>query len=96
MIDHGEEVLYGNLREIKSRFKKHSVQVSLDGEIGNLSGVNERRTTKDGFELLLSEDTSPQRILDQLRGQGLEIQRFEITTPSLHSIFLNMVGGDHG
>jgi ABC-type uncharacterized transport system ATPase subunit len=31
-----------------------------------------------------------------LRGQGLEIQRFEITTPSLHSIFLYMVGGDHG
>jgi len=96
MIDHGEEVLYGNLWEIKSRFKKHSVQVSLDGEIGDLSGVTERRTTKDGFELLLSEDASPQSVLDQLRGQGLEIQRFEITTPSLHSIFLNMVGGDHG
>jgi len=96
MIDHGEEVLYGNLREIKSRFKKHSVQVSLDGEIGELSGVTEVRTTKDGFELFLSEDASPQSVLDQLRGQGLEIQRFEITTPSLHSIFLNMVGGDRG
>jgi heat shock protein HslJ len=46
--------------------------------------------------LLLAEDASPQRVLDQLRGQGLEIQRFEITTPSLHSIFLLMVGGDHG
>jgi ABC-2 type transport system ATP-binding protein len=96
MIDHGQEVLYGNLREIKSRFKKHSVQVSLDGEIGDLNGVTERRTTKDGFELLLSEDASPQSVLDQLRGQGLEIQRFEITTPSLHSIFLSMVEGDHG
>ncbi len=96
MIDHGEEVLYGNLREIKSRFKRHSVQVSVDGEISDLSGVTEIRTTKDGFELLLSEDGSPQRVLDQLRGQDLEIQRFEITTPSLHSIFLHMVGGDHG
>jgi ABC-2 type transport system ATP-binding protein len=96
MIDHGEEVLYGDLREIKARFKKHSVQVSVDGEIGDLRGVTERRTTKDGFELLLAEDASPQSVLDQLRGQGLEIQRFEITTPSLHSIFLNMVGGDHG
>jgi ABC-2 type transport system ATP-binding protein len=96
MIDHGEEVLYGDLREIKSRFKKHSVQVSVDGEIGDLSGVTEKRTTKDGFELLLAEDTSPQGVLDQLRGQGLEIQRFEITIPSLHSIFLYMVEGDHG
>ena len=96
MIDHGEEVLYGSLQEIKSSFKKHSVQVSLDGEIGDLDGVTERRVTKDGFELLLAEDASPQSVLDQLRGQGLEIQRFEITTPSLHSIFLTMVGGDHG
>ena len=96
MIDHGEEVLYGDLREIKSRFKKHSVQVSVDGEIGDLSGVTEKHTTKDGFVLLLAEDISPQNVLDQLRGQSLEIQRFEITTPSLHSIFLDMVGGDHG
>lgn len=96
MIDHGEEVLYGDLREIKSRFKKNSVQISVVGEIGDLSGVIEKRTTKDGFELILAEDTSPQGVLDQLRGQGLEIQRFEITTPSLHSIFLKMVGGDHG
>ena len=68
----------------------------MDGEIGDINGVTERRTTKDGFELLLAEEASPQGVLDQLRGQGLEIQRFEITTPSLHSIFLNMVGGDHG
>ncbi|MFN2212070.1 MAG: DUF4162 domain-containing protein, partial [Anaerolineales bacterium] len=87
---------YGNLREIKSRFKKHSVQVSLVGDMGDLNGVTEIRTTKDGFELLLAEDGSPQSVLDQLRSQGLEIQRFEITTPSLHSIFLNMVASDHG
>lgn len=96
MIDHGEEVLYGDLREIKSRFKKHSVQIRVDGEIGDLSGVIEKRPTKDGFELILVEDTSPQSVLDQLRGQGLEIQRFEITTPSLNSIFIKIVGGDHG
>lgn len=95
MIDHGQEVLYGDLREIKSRFKKHSVQVSVDGEIGDLAGVTERWTTKDGLELVLAEDTSAQSVLDELRAQGLEIQHFEITTPSLHSIFLHMVGGDH-
>ncbi|MBT4756189.1 MAG: ATP-binding cassette domain-containing protein, partial [Chloroflexi bacterium] len=39
MISKGEEVLYGELKQIKSRFKKHSVQVSVDGEIGDLKGV---------------------------------------------------------
>ena len=95
MIDHGVEVLYGDLREIKSRFKKHSVQVSVTGEIGDLSGVTERRITRDGMELVLAEGASAQSVLDQLRAQNLEIQQFEITSPSLHSIFLHMVGGDH-
>jgi ABC-2 type transport system ATP-binding protein len=95
MINHGEEVLYGDLKQIKSSFKKHSVQVSVDGEIGNLSGVTEKRFNREGVELVLAEDTSPQKILDQLRDQGLVINRFEISIPSLHSIFLHMAGGKY-
>jgi ABC-2 type transport system ATP-binding protein len=95
MINHGEEVLYGDLKQVKSIYRKHSVQVSIDGELGDLSGVAEKRMIKDGVELVLTEDTSPQAVLDQIRGQGLAINRFEITTPSLHSIFLHEVGGNH-
>jgi ABC-2 type transport system ATP-binding protein len=95
MINHGEEVLYGDLKQIKSKYRKHSVQVSVDGEIGDLSGVTERHMNKDGVELVLAKDTSPQVVLDQIRGQGLAVNRFEITTPSLHSIFLHVVGGNY-
>ena len=35
MIDHGEEVLYGDLKQVKSKYRKHSVQVSIDGELGD-------------------------------------------------------------
>lgn len=95
MINHGEEVLYGDLKQIKSGFKKHSVQVSVDGEFGDLTGVTEKRFNKEGVELILAEDISPQTVLDQLRDQGLPINRFEITTPSLHTIFLHMAGENH-
>ncbi len=95
MINRGEEVLYGDLKEVKSRFRKHSVQVSVDGELGDLTGVTERRPNKEGVELILAEDTSPQAVLDQIRGEGLAINRFEITIPSLHTIFLHMAGGSH-
>lgn len=95
MINHGKEVLYGKLKEIKSRFKKHSVQVSVDREIGDLQGVREKHATKEGFELFLAEDVSAQTILDQLREANLAINRFEITTPSLHTIFLHLAGGNH-
>jgi ABC-2 type transport system ATP-binding protein len=96
MIDHGSQVLYGGLKDIKSRFKQHSVQVNVDGEIGELPGVIEKKLNKDGIELVLAPDTTPQIILDQLRGRGLAINRFEITTPSLHTIFLHIAGGNHG
>jgi ABC-2 type transport system ATP-binding protein len=95
MIDHGEEVLYGDLKQVKSKYRRHSVQVSIEGELGDLSGVTEKRMTKDGVELVLAEDASPQAVLDQIREKGFAINRFEITTPSLHSIFLHEVGGNH-
>ena len=47
------------------------------------------------FKYMRLEDSSPQAVLDQIRGQGLAINHFEITTPSLHSIFLHEVGGNH-
>lgn len=95
MIDHGEEVLYGDLIQVKSKYRRHSVLVSINGELGDLSGITEKRMSIDGIELVLAEDTSPQVVLDQIRGQGLAINRFEISTPSLHSIFLQEVGRKH-
>jgi len=95
MINHGSEVFYGDLKEIKARFRKKSVQVSIDGELGDLPGVIEKTFNKGSFELVLAPDTTPQIILDQLRERGITINRFEITTPSLNEIFLNIAGGNH-
>jgi len=95
MINHGSEVLYGDLKDIKSRFKKHSVQVNVEGEIGDLPGVIEKKLNKNSVELLLAPDVSPQTILDQIRDRGLAINSFEITTPSLNNIFLSIAGGNH-
>ena len=95
MINHGSEVLYGDLKDIKASYRKHSVQVNVDGEIGDLPGVIGKKFNKDSVELVLAPDAKPQDILDELRGQGTTINRFEITTPSLNSIFLDKVGVDH-
>jgi ABC-2 type transport system ATP-binding protein len=40
MINHGRAVLYGSLREIKSRFRSNSVILEFEGEPGQLPGVN--------------------------------------------------------
>jgi ABC-2 type transport system ATP-binding protein len=93
MINYGSKVLYGDLREIRARFREHSVQVDIDGEIGDVPGVIEKRPRQDTMELVLAPDTTPQMVLDRLRERGLTINRFEITTPSLHNIFLHLAGG---
>ena len=95
MVNDGSEVLYGSIEEVKARFRQHSVQVNVEGEIGDLPGVIEKKLNKDSVELVLATDTTPQIILDRIREQGIDINRFEVKTPSLNEIFLNIAGADH-
>ena len=95
MVNDGSEVLYGSIEEVKARFKTHSVQVNVEGEIGDLPGVIDKKYNKDSLELVLAADTTPQIILDRMRERGISINRFEVKTPSLNEIFLNIAGGDH-
>lgn len=95
MINQGQAVLYGDLKENRERFRKNSVQVAIDGELGNLPGVIDIKSNKGSVELVLAPETTPQIILDRLRERGITINRFEITTPSLNDIFLNIVGANH-
>jgi ABC-2 type transport system ATP-binding protein len=94
MIDHGREVLYGDLQEIKSQHKEHSVRIEVEGEIGKLKGVLHQTTRKGIIELELSPETTPQSILGQLQEKGKTIHHFEVKKPSLHEIFLQ-IAGDH-
>jgi len=95
MINKGHTVLYGDLMEIMAKFRRNSVQVATDGELGDLPGVIDRKLNNGSVELVLAPGTTPQTILDRLRDRGITINRFEVTTPSLNEIFLNLVGVDH-
>jgi len=95
MINHGREVLYGDLQEIKDNFEEHSVRIDVAGEIGNLHGVIHQKVNKGIIELALSPDTTPQSILDQLHEKGMTINHFEIKKPSLNEIFLHLAGNNH-
>jgi ABC-2 type transport system ATP-binding protein len=95
MMDKGHTILYGDLMETRAQFRRNSVQVATDGELPDLPGVIDRKLTNGSVELVLAPDTTPQTILDQLRDRGIAINRFEVTTPSLNEIFLNLVGVDH-
>lgn len=92
MIDGGRSVLYGNLAEIKARYRSHSVILSVEGEFGQIPGVNAQITRQGYLELALDENTTPKQVLKHLVGTGITINRFEVATPSLNEIFLEVVG----
>jgi ABC-2 type transport system ATP-binding protein len=95
MINHGRSVLYGNLAEIKSRYRSNSVLLEFEGELGEVPGVTEKRTHKGYVELVLDGNATPQQILERLVSRGIMINRFEVATPPLNEIFLRVVGEDH-
>jgi ABC-2 type transport system ATP-binding protein len=95
MVNNGCAVLYGNLSEIKSRYRSHSVILDVNGDLGQVPGVTEMRTHKGYVELVLDGNTTPQQILERLVNTGIVINRFEVATPSLNEIFLKVVGKNH-
>jgi len=95
MINDGRAVLYGNLDEIKSRYRSSSVLLDFEGELGEVQGITDKRTHKGYVELVLDEHTTPGQILERLVGIGIVINRFEVATPSLNEIFLKVVGKNH-
>jgi len=95
MMDNGQAVLYGALDEIRTTYRGHSVLVQVEGELPQLPGVVEQREHKDHTELVLDTASTPQQVLKELVNAGVSMDRFEVATPSLNEIFLQVVGGNH-
>jgi ABC-2 type transport system ATP-binding protein len=95
MINHGRSVLYGNLAEIKSKYRSNSVLLEFEGELGEVPGVTEKHTHKGYTELVLDGKATPQQVLERLISRGTVINRFEVATPPLNEIFLRVVGRAH-
>ena len=95
MINNGRAVLYGNLKEIKSKYRSNSIIIDFEGELGQIPGVVEKRAHKGYAELVLDRNTTPKQVLERLVSTGIVINRFEVATPPLNEIFLKVVGRNH-
>jgi len=95
MIDDGRAVLYGNLKEIKAKFRSNSIIIDFEGELGQIPGVREKRSHEGYTELVLDGHAAPKQVLERLVSTGIVINRFEVATPSLNEIFLRVAGNNH-
>jgi ABC-2 type transport system ATP-binding protein len=93
MINKGRGVLYGELAEIKSRYRRNSVFLEYEGRLGEIPGTTRRNDHQGSTELVLSEGVTPQQILEKLIKTGITVNKYEVSTPPLNDIFLQVVGG---
>jgi ABC-2 type transport system ATP-binding protein len=91
MINKGQAVLYGSLAEIKSKYKNNSVFIECDRLPETIPGVVGRKKHPKYLELFLDGHISPQELLSILVSSGVKIDRFEVSTPSLNEIFIQVV-----
>ena len=97
LINKGKTVLDGRLDDIRSRYKSGAVSVELEGDtsfIKVLPMVKTAETQGRRIEISLSEKADSQDLLKALVGR-VRVKVFEVKMPSLHEIFVRLVGRDN-
>ncbi|MHC4721073.1 MAG: ABC transporter ATP-binding protein [Planctomycetota bacterium] len=97
LINKGKIVLDGRLDQIRSRQKSGAISVELQGDpsfINTLPTVRKVESQGSRFEITLTEDADPQQLLRSLVDR-VQVQAFEVKAPSLHEIFVNLVGASN-
>jgi ABC-2 type transport system ATP-binding protein len=92
LINHGQRVLYGTLQDIQSQFTSRDILVTPLNELPNeIEGVVEIKRLNGRYQLILDQDAQPNQILKNLILAGIEMTEFEIATPPLNQIFIEVV-----
>jgi ABC-2 type transport system ATP-binding protein len=96
LINRGRVVLNGPLGEVKQRYGRNNVLLEFEGDgsfLRDLPGVRALDEYGVYVELSLRDGADPQAILQAVAGR-LNVRRFEIVLPTLHSIFIQVAGPD--
>ncbi|HEX4757581.1 MAG TPA: ATP-binding cassette domain-containing protein [Terracidiphilus sp.] len=94
LINNGEAVLAGKVRDIKSRYERNHVIVEFEGSPAFLNSeeIAEAKNYSGHAEIRLKPHGNAQKLLHQAASMAT-IYRFELMEPSLEEIFIQTVGG---
>ena len=93
LINKGKLILDDTLENVRSRQSAHTVSVELEGDIAfveNLPMVKAVKSEGNRLDVTLA-DADTQQFLRALM-QRARVRAFEVKVPSLHEIFVNLVG----
>ena len=97
LINKGKAILDGTLDEIRGDRRPRSVYVELEGAsdfIETLEMVESVDRHGRRTEVALTGGADPQQFLQAVAGRSV-VLAFEVKLPSLHEIFVNLVGADN-
>src|ERR1700761_8713799 len=94
LINQGQAVLSGRVREIKSRYERNRIIVEYEGssEFLKSAEIAEAKNFSGHAEIRLKPHGDAQKLLREASAAA-RIFRFEMVEPSLEEIFIQTVGG---
>ncbi|ERI09536.1 ABC transporter ATP-binding protein [Aneurinibacillus aneurinilyticus] len=96
ILQKGNAVLQGSLRELKSHYPREHIILRTGGPVEglqNITGVSDVKRTDDGYRLRITDESVAQTILHVAMTQT-SVQQFELKEPTLNEIFIKAVGGE--
>jgi ABC-2 type transport system ATP-binding protein len=92
LINKGKAMLYGSLHDVRQQFAKPAVSLSTSGKLpDSIPGVGEISHENGNYTLHLLPGETPQKLLKDLVGMGVSMDRFEVAMPTLDEIFIDVV-----
>ncbi|TKJ36183.1 MAG: ABC transporter [Planctomycetes bacterium B3_Pla] len=94
LINKGKVILDDKLAAVRSQQSSHAVCVELEGDtsfVKDLPVVTGVESEGNRLEIILAESADSQELLRSLMDRT-RVRAFEVKVPSLHEIFVNLVG----
>ena len=102
LLSRGRKVFEGTQEEAREALPRRLV-IRCRADPSSLPGVAAATATAEGpaddgwldYVVTLRPGAAPGDLLEACTGQGFALRRFEVHRPSLHDVFLHLVGADH-
>ena len=94
LINGGRKVIDGSLAQIREQYTSNTVVVETEGDsriIGGIGSVRNIKKFDHKLEIELNEKADHQEFLRSLVDK-VRVRSFEVKVPSLHEIFIHLVG----
>ena len=93
LINQGQNVLEGGVKEVKEQYKEHVFEIGYNGEISStvLENITVVKHQDQKLLVKLEDAKNPNQILSHLINNGVQLHSFQEILPTLNDIFIKVV-----